>query len=294
VEALRIVQEAADGGCLWMTLSGGDPFIRSDFREIYDFVVSLGIIPTIFASGLIMTDEWLEHLQKTPPLKIEVPLYGITAETYEQVAGKKGTFATAVNNIRRMVDAGLPLKLKSKILTLNLHEVDLLKDFVESELGLPFVANYFLYPRLDHSRDHLQYRLTPAQILALEKSYDISGCDSSSSNNHADEQNPDLFRCAAGINSFYVNPYGELNFCTYVRQSSYDLKTGSIVDGVKALRADLLSRTRDESSACGKCSIQGSCQNCPGHAVLETGSLDGKSEYLCEVNHAVRGKEYGS
>lgn len=289
-EVKRIISEAAASGCLWMTLSGGDPFIRPDFREIYDHVIASGIIPTIFASGLIMDDSWIEHLRKNPPLKIEVPFYSCHPETYEKIAGRKGTFTKAVHNIKKMRAAGLPVKLKTKIMTLNLHEVKELETFLEEEFSLELSANYFLYPRLDHSRDHLVYRLSPPQIQKLEKELTVTGCESSSTQLQGDEHNPKLFRCAAGINSFYINPYGELNFCTYVRQSSFDLKAGSIIEGVRVLREDLLSRTYPANSSCTKCSIQGSCQNCPGHAFLETGRLDGKSDYLCSVNHAVRGQ----
>jgi radical SAM protein with 4Fe4S-binding SPASM domain len=292
-EAIRILDQVADAGCLWMTFSGGDPFIRPDFMQIYDHAISRGIIPTILCSGLIVTDEWLEHFKKYPPFKIELPLYGITKETYEATAGKKNTFERAMANIRKLVEAGLPVLIKSKILSLNVHEVPAIQAFVQEELGLEFNPNWFLYPRLDGTRDHLAFRLNPLEVRKLEAVHGEISCDSSTPIPTEDETSPPnskAFSCAAGINSFYINPYGELNFCTYVRQSSYDLRTGTLKEGMRKLQKELLDITYEKSSACGSCSIKSSCQNCPGHAVLETGSLTGKSDYLCEVNHTVRGK----
>ncbi len=287
-EVLRILDEAAAGGCLWITFSGGDPFLRPDFRRIYDRALSLGMIVSIFCSGLLLSDEWLEHLMATKPLKIEVPLYGVTAQVYEMVSGKKGTFAPAMKNIRRMVAAGLPVKLKTKLTKQNLSEALLVKDFVEKELGLEFYPNYYLYPRLDGTRDHLVDRLSPKEIQEWEKIVEFDACDSGSeAQTNTDSR---LFRCAAGVNSFYINPYGELNFCTYVREGSWDLRKGSIAEGVAELRKLLLERSYPEGSSCRSCGIQSSCQNCPGHAVLETGLLEGKSDYLCEVNHVLQGR----
>ena len=294
LEAKKILDQAAEAGCLWMTFSGGDPFIRSDFKEIYEHAYSLGFIISIFCSGLIVTDEWLDLLQKKPPFKMELPLYGITEEVYERVSGKKNTFQKAISNIKKLQKAGLNIKIKSKILSLNLHESLALKSFVEIELGLTFNPNHFLYPRLDKTSEHLQYRLSPHQIKMLEMVYGEMNCDSSTENQQADEVNPKLFRCAAGVNSFYINPYGELNFCTYVRESSFNLKKGDLKEGIRILKNNLLTKTYDNASDCKSCSIQGSCQNCPGHAVLETGKLDGKSEYLCEVNHVRRGLSVGA
>lgn len=290
-EVKRILDEAAAGGCLWMTFSGGDPFVRPDFREIYDHARSLGMIISIFCSGLVLTEDWLQHLQVARPLKIELPIYGVTKETYEAVAGKQHTFERAIANIKRMVEAGLPVKLKSKLTTLNVSEAEDLERFVEGDLGLSFHPNYYLYPRLNRDPEPVNYRLSSAQIRAFEAQYGADNCESGSSEQSADEENPSLFRCAAGINSFYINPYGELNFCTYVRQSSWDLRRGTIREGVAHLRRELLTLTHAENSACRSCAIQSTCQNCPGHAALETGALAGKSDYLCDLNHELRGKE---
>ncbi|MBI3557819.1 MAG: radical SAM protein, partial [Deltaproteobacteria bacterium] len=285
-QAVRILDQAADAGCLWMTFSGGDPFIRPDFMQIYNHAIARGLICTIFCSGLLATDEWIRHLQKNPPLKIELPLYGITKATYEATSGKKNTFERAVANIRKMIAAGLPIRIKSKIIDLNAHEVPALKHFVETELGVDFNPSWDLYPRLDGSKDHLAHRLNPLEVRKLEALNDgPMGCESSTANLVSDELNPKVFRCASGVNSFYVNPYGELNFCTFVRQASYDLKTGNIAHGVAQLYDHLLSMTYDDGTSCKSCAIQGSCGNCPGHAVLETGSLTGKSQYLCDENH---------
>lgn len=289
-EVFSILDQAAEGGCLWMTLSGGDPFIRKDFRAIYDHARGLGIIINILCSGLIMTDEWLQHLQEAPPLKVELPLYGVTAETHDAVSGRKGSFGIVRKNILRMIAAEVPLRLKTKITTQNLHEVQAVERFIEKELGLKFNPNYLLYPRLNGDRAPLQYRLSPAQVVELENEFGKAACESTTESAGADLASAKLFRCAAGINSFYINPYGELNFCTYVREESWDLRKGSIVDGVKFLREVLLGRALPKNSSCGTCSIQSSCENCPGHAVLETGLLEGKSDYLCDLNHAVRGQ----
>ncbi len=286
-EVLRILDEAAAGGCLWMTFSGGDPFVRADFREIYDHARGLGMIVSIFCSGLVLTDEWLAHLRDHPPFKLELPLYGATAAVHERVGGKRGSFARVVKNVERLREAGLAVRLKSKITLLNLHELEALEQFVTG-LGLEFHPNLYLYPRLNGDREPVRYRLSPAQIRAVEEKYGGEACDSSSSA-QAEESHTSLFRCAAGINSFYINPYGELNFCTYVRQASWSLREGTIRAGIAYLKKELLTLSHASDSACGSCKIQSSCQNCPGHAVLETGKLDGISDYLCEVNHELNG-----
>lgn len=333
-EVLRILDEAACEGCLWMTFSGGDPFIRADFKTIYDHTIKLGIIPTIFASGFIMSEGWIDHLVKNPPLKIEIPLYGHQKEIHEKVAGKKNSFEIMIRNIKKMVQAGLPLKIKSKILKINYNEVEGLKKFIEDDLGLSFNPNYFLFSKLDGSNEHLNERLTPDQISYLINIYDIKdfqdhkregqdlrtedklerieidnqtnmknkaitkvnenkddkGCkENKNAEPYLEADHRKLFRCAAGVNSFYINPYGELNLCSYIRFKSYDLKEGSLIDGMKFLKDNLLEKKEKPQSSCFDCKIKTTCQNCPAHAFFEEGSVHEKSRYLCEVNQHIRG-----
>ncbi|MCO5142161.1 MAG: radical SAM protein [Oligoflexia bacterium] len=286
-EAISILRKVIDDGCLWLTFSGGDPFIRKDFRKIYDYAYERGVIISIFCSGLIFTDEWIDHLVKTKPLKIEMPFYGTTEKTFDAVSGKPGAYKTYMKNLKKLLQSELPIKLKTKITKKNISEVFLIKQFIEKELQLEFHPNYFLYPKLDGTKEHLSHRLSPIEIEGLERSFSFEQCDSNSSaiaEPIDSEINDKLFNCAAGVNSFYINPYGEMNFCTYVREFNYNLLNGSLVEGIDNIATKLFSMKKEDTN-CLSCNISSTCQNCPGHAVLETGSLKGKSDYLCEVNH---------
>lgn len=292
-QVIRILEEAAQMGCLWITFSGGDPFLRKDFITIYKHAQSLGLIVSVFCSGLIFTQEWRELFKSYPPFKLEFPLYGSSAAVHEAVSGIKGSFSKIITNLKRMQEDGISVRVKTKVTKKNLADVQSLRNFLEDEFQLEFRSNYFLYPKLNGDSEHLSERLSKEEIVALEKEISFEKCDSKTEILSEDlgeaSVSTKLFRCAAGVNSFYVNPYGELNFCTYVRQSSYDLKQGSLKEGMAKLRRELLQLEYPKGSACGTCSIQGSCQNCPGHAYLETGTLEGKSDYLCEVNKALSG-----
>ena len=103
-----------------------------------------------------------------------------------------------------------------------------------------------------------------------------------------DPYDPRLFRCAAGVNLFYVNPYGKLNFCSYLRAVSYDLAGGSLLEGVRSLRERLLGQERDEGAPCKTCSIYGSCESCPAKAYLATGDMHSRDPDLCELNQVRR------
>mgnify|MGYP001600827385 CR=1 FL=1 len=292
-EVIRILDEAAAAGCLWMTFSGGDPMLRPDFREIYDHAQLLGMIVTVFCSGQLLTPNWIEHFRTHPPFKIELPLYASDATTHERVSGTPRSFNHTLSNIRAALAAGIPLRIKSKITTLNTVGIEALRALIEDDLGLPFRPSYDLYPRLNSDPAPLALRLQPRELSNHQERYGREICDSNAqaASEATEGPNLSLFRCAAGVNTFYVNPYGSLVFCTFVRGAAYDLRSGTLQQGVAWLRAQLLNQTRTPESKCGSCKISSSCANCPGSAVLETGDMHQSTEYHCEVNHTVRGVE---
>ena len=89
-ELIRILDEAAAAGCVWLLLTGGEIFLRPDFREIYTHAKQKGLLVTLFTNGTLMTPELADFLANQRPFSLEITLYGATRETYERVTGNPG------------------------------------------------------------------------------------------------------------------------------------------------------------------------------------------------------------
>ena len=136
-EIQRIFSEIADAGCLWLLLTGGEPFLRRDFLEIYDDAKRKGFIITIFTNGTLINQRIADHLAEWRPFEIEISLYGATQATYESVTGVPGSYARCRNGIDLLLERGLPLYLKSVLITLNEHELEQMQQLSKS-LGVIF------------------------------------------------------------------------------------------------------------------------------------------------------------
>jgi len=79
----RILAEAASLGVLSVRFTGGEPLLRADFAELYETARRLGLRVTLFTNARRITPELVALFQRIPPLqKIEITVYGMTAETY--------------------------------------------------------------------------------------------------------------------------------------------------------------------------------------------------------------------
>lgn len=68
---------------LFLLLTGGEPFLRKDFRQIYTELKKLGLLISINTNATLIDEETVEWLKKDPPMKVNVTLYGGGNETYK-------------------------------------------------------------------------------------------------------------------------------------------------------------------------------------------------------------------
>ena len=81
---LEVGKEARDSGMLYLLLTGGEPFLRKDFREIYQGLYDQGIIIEINSNGTLIDEQTVAWLKEVPPQRINITLYGASDVTYER------------------------------------------------------------------------------------------------------------------------------------------------------------------------------------------------------------------
>jgi radical SAM protein with 4Fe4S-binding SPASM domain len=290
-EHIRIVDELAEAGCLWLLYTGGEPFARPDFLDIYTHAKRRGLLLTIFTNGTLITREVADHLAAWRPFAIEITLYGRTRETYERVTQVPGSYDRALRGIRLLLERELPLKLKTMALTANKHEIWEMKRFAEDELGVEFKFDAMINPRIDCSSSPLAVRLAPEEVVALDlldprrTTEWQSFCERFNGPVLAGERANDLYHCGGGITSFAVDPEGRMSLCVLSRRDTYDLRRGSFREGWDAHIRALRSRTITRLTKCVACEIKAMCGMCPANAELESGDPETPVDFLCHVAH---------
>ncbi len=88
-EIQRMLDEFADAGCFWLLLTGGEPFLRKDFLDIYAHAKRKGMVLTIFTNGTLLTPQTADYLRNCA-INWQISLYGATQATYERVTGIPG------------------------------------------------------------------------------------------------------------------------------------------------------------------------------------------------------------
>jgi radical SAM protein with 4Fe4S-binding SPASM domain len=281
---ISIIDEITDAGCLYLLITGGEPLLRKDFKEIYCHAKANGLLVTVFTNGTMVTEEILELFQDLPPRAVEISLYGATAPTYEKITAVKGSYGQCLKGIHSLLDHRINLKLKTILMTLNRHEFYDMETMAK-EYGAKFRFDAAIFPSMDGDKAPLGLRVSPEE--AIEKEF--SDGDRSRQWKYFFERMqglslPDtLYNCGTGLTSFHIDPYGRLQPCLMVTNLRYDLLEGSFREGW----LDVIPRVRERKAgaaySCNQCEKMALCGFCPGFFELENGAEHIYSEYLCAL-----------
>jgi len=281
---IRLGQEAVDQGTLIAFLTGGEPLLRDDFREIYEAFSRLGVRLTLFTNASLMTDEFIRWLSSNPPACVDVTVYGASEDTYQNLCGSREAYKKVMRNIDLLLQHGMRVRIKSTIVRSNMHDFGKIKAFAE-ERSLQFLyTNEISGHKAFGMSGCLKERLTPDEVLAytIPDKPDDCGLDQIEFDNlKTAYRNIPAMYCMATKNSYFVNWKGQLTPCAlFVTHFTEPLETG-----FKAAWDQLRNKVNDipAPAACGDCEKRAFCSICPARCYLETGAYDKTAEYFCSI-----------
>lgn len=300
-EINQIADQAVELGALWCLVTGGEPLLRKDFSEIYLSLKRKGLLVSVFTNACLITQAHIDLFKKYPPRDIEVTVYGVSQETYERVTRQPGSYKAFRRGLDLLLNNGIKVRLKAVVTRSNFQELPQIAEFCRERTMDYFRFDPLLNFRYDQDSVRNEEirceRLTPEEIVAIEQADEdradslADHCDHFIFPEHSGEVCNHLFHCGAGNESFIVSYDGIFRLCgdLWHPDTTLDLRTHSLkeawselVPQVRELRSD----SADYLNQCRVCPIVNLCLWCPARAYLETGDMDGFSDYFCAVAHA--------
>lgn len=293
-EIRRLTDEVVDRGCLWMLLTGGEPLLRPDLREIYLHMKRRGLLVTLFTNGTAVTPRLADLLAEWPPLVVEVSIYGSTPEVYERVTGVPGSYRRCLRGIELLLDRHVRLRMKTVPTTLNHADMDGMRALAEG-YGLEFQWDPLVNCRVDGSARPAGVRLSSEQVLALEAREAKRAAAYRLEFEKAARLDPraELITCGAYLHSFHIDPYGRLVPCMLLREPAFDLRRGTFREGWDEHFPAMRRQARTKAMPCDTCDLHSACDQCVGWAVLETGDPEARVPFLCDLAN-LRAGAFGS
>lgn len=304
-EWIGLGREAREQGLLYLLLTGGEPFLRPDLGEILEGLHRLGLIITINSNATLIGRETVRWLKETPPVRVNVTLYGASNGTYARLCGNPDGFDQAVEGIRLLREAGIEVKLNCSVTPWNKEDLPAVFRFAEEQRLIVQATSYMFPPlRRDATQVGRNRRFSPeeaayyaAKIEALangEEAYlehmqsrgtgALPG-DSAEDCMRLAGGEGDGMRCRAGKCSFWVTWDGHLLPCGMMPG---DTAPDVFAVGVEKAwhQAVAAADAVRLPAACRACALADQCKACAAMVLTESGDYRTVPEYRCRMAHA--------
>jgi MoaA/NifB/PqqE/SkfB family radical SAM enzyme len=293
----RIADEARALGCRRWSISGGEPMLRSDFAEVFDYLTARAAGYSLNTNGALITPA-IAKLMVRKGRKM-VALYGATAEVHDRITRTPGSFAATMRGFAYLQEAGAGFIVQLIPMRDNWHQWPDMVSLARS-LGPHYrVGAAWLCLSASGSADKNQEigreRLAPEDVVALDPpNCWVAGKGECSGTGCSTVRDDRLFaNCILGRNEFHIDPSGGLAWCAFIKAPAlrYDLRHGSFQEGWEKFMPALAEEVRgggEYLASCGSCELRDDCRTCGAYAYLEHGRFEGKVEYLCDVARASR------
>ena len=122
-EWISLARQMKDAGTLFLLLTGGEPLLFPEFKELYKELQNMGMILTINSNGTLINEEWADFFAKHKPRRINITLYGADDQAYGKLCHYPAGFQKTVNAIRMLRDREIDVKINGSITSKNEEDI---------------------------------------------------------------------------------------------------------------------------------------------------------------------------
>lgn len=308
-EALKLCDDIAGLGLMWITLSGGEPLIRKDWHLIVQRLRNNGVVPNLITNGWAVTEKILETAKESGIGTLAVSLDGL--ESYHDYMRKPGAYRRGMNALRMMRDMDISAGVITTVSKKNLPELPAFKDalaevgvrFWQLQIGLPMgnlKENSELIMRPEDVDDVIDFtyetmlegkiNLYPADCLGYYNIKELKVRQAA----HKTPYYPTWKGCNAGKRSLGILHDGSILGCTSIRDRQFiegSIKDRSLRDIWEDENSFTWNRNAKKSKLeglCKTCKYGDDCLGgCPNTRLTMNKRIDSENEY-CSYNVAMK------
>lgn len=298
-EIRRIVDEARAMGCQRWSISGGEPMLRHDFPEIFDYITQKSVSYSINTNGTLITPQIAQMLKRKGNKMIA--LYGATPQVYDHITQHPGGFEMVMQGIHYLQEAGAGFIIQLVPMQGNYHQWDEMITLAKQMSPRWRVGASWLWlsqnSSLQRNQEILGQRLPPNIVIDLDKpdlpSKDLHIEQSTATKQKSFDENCLFARCIENRRDFHIDAYGGLSWCSFIKDPvlRFDLLQGSFKEAWEIFIPSCVNKVcadQEWNENCGSCELRSDCRWCAVYAFLETGRYTAPIPYLCEVAKETR------
>jgi len=290
-EIKGLLDQMADAGVFFLTISGGEIMMRKDFFEILEHAHARTFSIKLKTNGVLIRKKEAERIRALGVESVQISVYSHRAEVHDAITKMPGSFRQTIEAVRLLRTVGLHVTMANVLMVQNAQDYPGVRALA-NELGAQCTLDPTITPMMDGDRSILELNVDKAALREVFRDGALVGNveEFCAPPQGVDEDALDMLPCSAGHTACYVSPYGDVYPCVQFPLPSGNVRRTKFVDiwrdspQLKEVR----SITLRDMPSCSQCTHGATCTRCPGLAYLE-GNMRGPSYQDCEKSYARTG-----
>jgi len=296
---LELAGQCRDAGMLYLLVTGGEPFLHPQIRQILTGLHKMGFVVSINSNGTLIDEETVAWLREVPPSRINISLYGASNDTYSALCGEPKGFDRTTKAIRLLKEAGIQVKLSISATPFNAKDLPAVVEYAKKNDLVVQVATYMFPPlRRDPAMVGKNQRFTPqeaawytayADYLIYGREDFLRNAEKLTCPGYPEEDCAEVgegIRCRAGKCSFWVTWEGKLLPCGMLAMpDAPNVFAQPFMQAWEAVRTE--SARICLPAKCTGCPVREACKACAAMVLTETGGFERVPEYRCQMAQAL-------
>ena len=292
-EVKDVLGQLAEAGTFFLTLSGGEIFMRPDLFEIVAHARALTFSVKLKTNAVMITPAKARRVAGLGVESVQISLYSDKPEVHDRITKLPGSFKRTLAGARALKAAGVKVSFANVLMKHNADDYPEVRALCK-QLDIEYKADATITPMMDGDRSVLALNVDARKLAQIYHDDAMVGdagayCAAPAGPLGAEDALHTL-PCSAGHSAAYISPYGEVFPCVQFPYLSGNLRDKKFIDiwrdspqlaEVRAIRASDLE-------GCSSCTHGSSCSRCPGLAFTE-GNMRGPSLQDCERSYARTG-----
>ncbi|MDR2624028.1 MAG: radical SAM protein [Methanobrevibacter sp.] len=281
---INILNQLREIGVLVIELTGGEPFLHPDFKEILTHCLKLFNIVAVITNGSLITEKFLKSLkEQRHKLSFQIPLHSVDGSYMDDFCGNKGSFTNSKRAIKLLTRYGFLTRVGMIVTPNNLNSMIDTAKFVQSFImknsifGKKLCNNLFfafsIVIPIGRSNSFKNLIIDSEEVFR-EMQHNLKICDEKFGD-FIYKDDPKIYdddqHCGVGVTSVTINNLGDLKLCVMCP----NIKWGNVLnEDLKTILSN--ERTKyfanlkvPNMDTCGDCRYLWFCNNCSTRGIIK-------------------------
>ncbi|MGB0117820.1 MAG: radical SAM protein, partial [Terriglobales bacterium] len=208
------LDQLAEAGVFFLTLSGGEVFMRRDFFEIVEHARRLMFNVKIKTNAVMIHEAEARRLRELGVDTIQISIYSHRPEVHDAITKLPHSFERSVKAIRFLREHGLRVTIANVLMTVNSSDHTAVQKLA-ADLDAQYTLDPTITPMMDGGTDVLALRIPGEELTDVFHNPALVGNQEEFCAPPPPPSEKDLegYSCSAGHSFCYISPYGDVFPC---------------------------------------------------------------------------------